>query len=300
MRGMIFEIAVAFIVGDDGVDKARLAALFGALVAGLFTPIPVDLPFTAFGKAVRARRALDDELGRVIDRRRGERGAPRDILGSLLLARDEEGRPLSREAILDELTGELFAGHDTTINASANLMLLLAEHPAVMDRARAELAHMPPAAPLDLEAQKAIPHLQHVILEGMRLVPPVGSGYRVALDDLAYGGYRIPRGWTVGFTIRGEHRSGAWPRPDAFDPDRFSRGEHKHEGCAFIPFSGGPRACVGQHFAMVEMTILLARLLRGYTWELVPGQDLRYTLVPFPRPKSGLVVRFRRREPGSR
>src|SRR5262249_44905978 len=150
-------------------------------------------------------------------------GALRDILGSLLAARDEEGRPLSREAILDELTGQLFAGHDTTINASANLMLFLAQHPAVMDRACAELARLPADAPLDLEAQKTVPYLQHVILEGMRIHPPVGSGYRVALDDLTYGGYRIPRGWTVGFTMRGEHHSAAWPRPEEFDPDRFAR-----------------------------------------------------------------------------
>lgn len=71
MRAMVFEIAVAFIVGTEGVPIRRLAELFETMVKGLFSSLPFDLPLTPFGKAVRARRELDAELGRILDRRRG-------------------------------------------------------------------------------------------------------------------------------------------------------------------------------------------------------------------------------------
>ena len=70
------------------------------------------------------------------------------------------------------------------------------------------------------------------------------------------------------------------------------RAEHKRHPFAWIPFGGGPRKCLGEHFAVLEMQIVLALLLRGYEWELVAGQELEMLFFPFPRPKSGLRVRM--------
>jgi cytochrome P450 len=72
------------------------------------------------------------------------------------------------------------------------------------------------------------------------------------------------------------------------------RNEQKTPG-VYIPFGGGPRVCLGQHFAMVEMAVVWALLLRHYQWELVPGQDLTQKAFPIPLPRSGLLVRFTRR-----
>ena len=87
---------------------------------------------------------------------------------------------------------------------------------------------------------------------------------------------------------------GPWS-PERFDPERMGpeRCEQKPQG-AYIPFGGGPRVCVGQHFAMVEMATVAALLLRGYQWELVPGQDLSPIPFPIPLPRDGLLVRFSR------
>ncbi|HEY1011357.1 MAG TPA: cytochrome P450 [Herpetosiphonaceae bacterium] len=295
MRALAFEIAVTLIMGREQLDLPAMSRLFRAWTAGLFAPLTLKLPWTTFGKALKARDELLAIIGGVVARRQALAEQPADILGSLISCRDDAGQPLPRQTIVDEIQLQLFAGHDTTVAATSNLLLLLANHPEALARARAEQAGCPMGdEPLALEQIKAMPYLAQVISEGLRLIPPIGGAFRVTTEEVSYGGYRIPAGWTIGISPRAAHREPGWTDPDRFDPDRFGpeRAEHKHAPCAFIPFGGGPRVCLGQHFAMVEMSVILALLLRGYRWELEPGQDLAYSFIPFPRPKSGIQVRF--------
>jgi len=117
----------------------------------------------------------------------------------------------------------------------------------------------------------------------------------MATEDLEFKGYRIPKGWMVLYSPN-RHALPPWTNPAVFDPERFSpeRAEHKQKQFSFIPFGGGPRMCLGRNFAMVEMSIILALLLRGYEWQLTPGQDLTLTSLPFPLPKGGLRATFKR------
>jgi cytochrome P450 len=119
---------------------------------------------------------------------------------------------------------------------------------------------------------------------------------RTTTQDVEFGGYRIPKGWQVILAISATHLMEPWTEPRRFDPDRFGpeRAEHKQQPHCHIPFGGGARVCLGQHFALAEMGIVLSLLLRGYTWELVPGQDLSIVPLPFPHPRSGIEVRFSR------
>lgn len=292
MRALAFEIAVTLIMGREQADVPAMSGLFRTWTAGLFAPLTLKLPWTTFGKALRARDELLAIIGGIVARRQARAEQPDDILGSLINCRDGAGQPLPRQTIVDEIQLQLFAGHDTTVAATSNLLLLLANHPEALARARAEQAGG--GGPLTLEQLKAMPYLAQVISEGLRLIPPIGGSFRVTTEDVSYGGYRIPAGWTIGISPRAAHREPGWTDPDRFDPDRFGpeRAEHKHAPCAFIPFGGGPRVCLGQHFAMVEMSVILALLLRGYQWELEPDQDLTYSFIPFPRPKSGIKARF--------
>lgn len=296
VRALVFEVAISLILGDSrGVDAAYLSRLFHQWAAGLFFPVPLDIPRTPFGRAVAAgkeMRACIDSL--IVEREKLTRQPP-DVLGSLLSTRDEEGRPLSRDAIIQELELLLFAGHDTTVTATSNLLLLLAQHPEVLERCRQEQRSLE-QTPLTLETLRAMPYLHQVIQEVMRFIPPVGGAFRVTTQDVAYGGYRIPQGWQVSMNIRATHLNAPWTSPERFDPERMGpeRCEQKPPG-AYIPFGGGPRVCLGQHFAMVEMAAVAALLVRGYQWELVPGQDLSLKTFPIPLPRSGLLVRFSRR-----
>lgn len=293
MRALLFEVIATVLFGERGIDVTRLGALFEQWTAGMFVLAPIDLPFTTFGRALAAKRALMASIeARVLERERLAE-QPDDLLGTILSLRtDADGRTLTTEAIVHELQLQLFAGHDTSVCALSNLMLLLSQHPDVLARARAELQPVDDAAPV--ETLEQLPYLNAVLFEGLRYLPPVAGAFRVALQDLEYEGYRIPKGWTIGLSIAGTHRDAPWTAPDRFDPDRFLDRSRAGQ-LSFIPFGGGPRLCLGQHLALTEMRLLLSRLLRRYDWQLVAEQDLRYVALPFPRPRSGIDVRFRKR-----
>ncbi|WP_083681022.1 cytochrome P450 [Archangium sp. Cb G35] len=295
VRALVFEVAIVLLMGESRVDAAYMSRLFKQWVAGLFSAVPVDIPFTTFGRGVAAEKEMREYLTPLVAEREKLAEQPPDTLGSLLSARDEQGQPLPRDTVLDELQLLLFAGHDTTVTATSNLMMMLAQHPEVLERCRQE-QQVAEKGPLTLESLRAMPYLHQVIQEVMRVIPPVAGAFRVTTQDVAYGGYRIPKGWQISLSIRGTHRSAPWTSPERFDPDRMGseRNEQKPQG-AYIPFGGGPRVCVGQHFAMVEMAVAAALLLRGYQWELVPGQDLSLIPFPIPLPRDGLIVRFSRR-----
>lgn len=294
MQALVFEIAAELILGAEGMDIPHLNRLFRTWTAGLFA-LPFKLPFTQFGKALQAGEEMRQILEKLVDGRLAQTTQRPDMLGSLIDSRDEHGARLGRDALVQELQLLLFAGHDTTVTATSNLMLLLAQNPAVWAKAQAEVQAADLPAQLDLNQLKELPYLNQVIHEGMRCVPPIAGAFRVMLEDTTYGRYRIPAGWTVSLSLANTMQSEKiWQSPIQFDPDRLGeeRHEQKEHPCKLIPFGGGPRVCLGQNFAMAEMRLTLAILLRDYTWQLTPNQDLTYSVIPFPRPKSGIQVRF--------
>jgi len=293
MRELTFEIALALIFGENQVDVPFLLRHFQRWTAGLFTPLPVALPFTSFGRALASKQVMMAYLDKVVAERQKLAEQPPDLLGSLLNNRDEEGRALSSDVIRDELHLMLFAGHDTTVTVMSNLMLQLARNPEALQQGRDAVAGL--AGPLTLDALRGTPMLSQLINEGMRQTPPISGVFRSTTRDVVYNGYHIPKGWIVSVSISAAHKGSNWTQPEQFDPERFSpeRNEQRKPG-SYVPFGGGARICMGQHFAMVEMSVLLALLLRHYRWELVPEQDLTYVALPFPRPRSGIRLRFRR------
>ena len=295
MQALVFEIIVTLLLGEGaGVDIPSLSRLFRAWTAGIAT-LPIDLPFTTYHRALKAKGELLAAIDAIVQARRRLGEQPNDILGSLLSVRDDAGRPLSQAAVVHELHNQLFAGHDTTVTVMTNLMLQLAQHPAVLARAQAEVQEAELAKPFDLEQIKRLPYLDAVLHESMRYLAPVAGTFRSMLCDMEFNGYRIPRGWTVRLEIAGTHTDERiWHGPYEFDPGRWlpPREEQAGQQHCFVPFGGGPRLCLGANFAWAEMRVMLALLLRDYTWEVLPDQDLSYVMVPFPRPKEGLRVRF--------
>jgi cytochrome P450 len=292
---LVFELIVALLLGEDPrVDIDMLSRHFRRWTAGL-SAVPLNWPFTTYGRALRANAKLRAAIAAIVRRRQALPQQPPDLLGAILGIRDEAGRPLPFDQVVDEMHNQLFAGHDTTVTVMTNLMLQLAQRPEVLARARAEVDAADLGRVPDLEQLKRLPYLNAVLDESMRAVTPVIGSFRVMRRDMAYQGYRLPAGWVVRLEIAGTHENPAvWPDPATFDPDR-RLADAKRPPNSFIPFGGGPRICLGTNFAYAEMRVMLALLLRDYDWELVPGQDLRYRHLPFPRPKSGVRVRFRRR-----
>jgi cytochrome P450 len=285
-----------FIFGETKVDIPYLSNLFQQWTGGMFDPLPMQLPFTPFGKAISAKHEMNAYLAPIIQQRMALPEQPFDILGSMISVRDENGAALSLQSIIDEVQVQLFAGHDTTVTALTNLIMLLGQNPDVLQRARDEQKACEHLKVIDLEALKSMPYLEQVINEGLRYIPPINGAFRMTTADTELNGYRIPKGWTILFSITLTHRLEPWQNPLKFDPDRFTaeRAEHKQKQFSYIPFGGGPRMCLGRNFAMVEMSIILALLLRRYNWSLSPNQDLTLLTLPFPLPKSGVRVQFSR------
>ncbi len=293
LRNYTFDVACKLLVGIDSGSETPLGHYFESFSDGLFS-IPLDLPFTRFGKAKTGRKLLLAELENIIrDRQQGIPGG-NDALGLLISARDDEGNSLSVEELKDQVLLLLFAGHETLTSAIASFCLLLAQHPDVMAKVRAEQQQFPPTEPLTLEQLKQMTYLEQVLREVLRLVPPVGGGFRTVINACEFGGYEIPKGWSVLYEINQTHQDATvYPEPDRFNPDRFNS-ERSAKPFSYVPFGGGLRECLGKEFARLEMKLFAARMIRECDWELLPNQDLNLIRVPTPHPRDGLRVKFQR------
>lgn len=200
------------------------------------------------------------------------------------------------EELKDQVLLLLFAGHETLTSAIASFCLLTAQHPEVLQRLREEQNQLNLAESLTLEEIKQMTYLEQVIKEVMRIIPAVGGGFREAIETFEFGGYQIPKGWTIQYQIAQTHKdSDIYQDCDRFDPDQFApeRAEHKQQSFGYIPFGGGLRECLGKEFARLEMRIFASMLLQKYEWELLPDQDLDLVTIPTPHPRDGLKIKFR-------
>jgi cytochrome P450 len=239
----------------------------------------------------RARRQVDDYLYKLIRNRRNSRALGEDML-SLLVA--EPG--IDDELIRDQMLTMLIAGHDTCTALLTWALYLMGRDPSAFTRARSEIDTQLGDRVRDASDVEALPFLDSVVRETLRLYPPVHMGMRVAARDLAFRQYRIPAGTRVIYSIYLTHRLVEnWPDPDRFAPDRFHRSSGgSRPPYSYIPFGGGPRNCIGSSFGLLETKIVLARLLQTFEFELLTTNarpHMGATLEPHP----GVVMRVHRR-----
>ncbi|HAN46025.1 MAG TPA: cytochrome P450 [Cyanobacteria bacterium UBA8156] len=291
LRQYTFDVAGALLVGTDRAATGELGHLFETWSGGLFA-LPFNLPWTAFGQALRARDRLLQYIETMVQQRRSTPNPGTDALGILVSATDEDGQQLSITELNEQVQLLLFAGHETLTSAIAGFCLLLAQHPAVKAKARAEQQAI--GGDITPETLKEMAYLEAVIQETLRCIPPVGGGFRETLADCTWQDYTIPKGWTVLYHIATTHTlPDLYPHPGAFDPDRFLV-EKRPKPFGYVPFGGGLRECLGKEFARLEMKAFGAHLLRHYEWELPPDGDSTLILNPTPHPKDNLRIHFSR------
>lgn len=228
------------------------------------------------------------------------RAAPEDdALGLFLQARDPAAVPFTDEQLIGQLNTLLVASHETTTTLGAWLLYLLARHPTYLARVRDELDASIGDAALTIEGLRSLRQLGRALSEAGRLHPPVGNGPRGVIADFTFGGYRVPAGVRVRYSIAGCHWSPTiFADPERFDPDRFAmpREEDKRTPYALIPFGGGPRICPGANFAQLEIKALVIYVLRAY--DLFPRFGKQPTQIYAPTlgtPIYGVPVRVRQR-----
>ncbi|WP_313934873.1 cytochrome P450 [Nostoc sp. FACHB-280] len=294
LRQYTFDIACKLLVGTDVTEDTEFIELFEEWCAGLFT-LPIQLPWTKFGKALKCRKKLLARIEAIIKERQQKPNSHQDALGLLLDAKDEDGNSLSIEELQDQLLTLIFAGHETLTSALSSFCLLLAQNPEILAAAKTEQEQINCSGELTSENLKQMNYLDQILKEVLRIIPPVGGGFRSVIQTSNFNGYRIPQGWSVLYQIGQTHQDeNVYKNPEIFDPKRFGidRAEDKPQAFSYVSFGGGIRECLGKEFAKLEMKIFAALLLRGYEWELVPGQNLDLEMIPTPRPRDGLKVVF--------
>lgn len=276
-------------------DEAEMAPLRASLLE-VFKPTPAifaylpqvqaTFPGSPFWFWLRKRARVLAAFDRLIaDRRRaGELEGRTDILSSLLLARDEDGKGLSDDELHDELMTALVAGHETTATALAWVFERVLVHPQVETRLRSELA----TAPRPEEA----PLLEHVIFETLRQRAPLPLIARAVCGPWKLREWELNEGVIVAPCLYLTHkRADAFPNPDRFDPERWAT--QKMDPMLFYPFGGGIRRCVGMAFALFEMKLMVATILQRAKLKLERQAELptvRRTLTLFPQGGTRVVV----------
>ena len=267
----------------------------------MFDQLPDKLPFP-HGKRYRAMLArLDDYLFRTIASRRSEGAGGHDLLSMLCRARDDvTGKPLTERQIRDEVATFFVAGYETTASSVAWTAYLLATHPDIQARVRAEAQGALESArassdgpPGNTNLLSRLPYTGQVLHEGLRLYPPSYFFPRSVATDDVIDGIPIPAGRTVFLLPLTVHRHpDFWPDPERFDPARFEAGRERHP-TAWIPFGSGQRHCIGREFAVLEAVLIMAGLVERYHLRAVPARPAQMGLSTTLRSRDGVWVELR-------
>jgi len=261
------------------IDEAMTDAL-RAMIKLVSSPLPLPptLP-TRHGRVmVKSARKLRKIVERIVTERRasGPTGG-NDVLSLLLSAKDEvTGEQLTDREIYDEAITLFLAGHETTANALAWAWHLVARNPAVETRLRAEARAVLGDRLPTMSDLPSLPYALCVLKESMRLYPPAYFIGRRALVDTTVAGFEVAKGRTVFINVWGLHRDARlFPDPEAFRPERFLDGAEKTwiKG-SYMPFGGGPRICVGNHFALMEGQMILAQTAARFGLSVPAGTPM--------------------------
>ncbi len=270
---------------------------FDRMMATFFS-LPHWVPTPANLRYRRALANLHGVIGGAIDER--ERGGQRedDLLSMLLEARDARtGEGMDKRQLRDEAMTLLFAGHETTASALSWTWWLLGTHPEAEGRLHTELDSVLAGRAPEFEDVPNLSYTRMVFQEAMRLYPPAWIISRQPIEDDEIGGYRIPAGTTVLISSYVTHRNPRyWEYPNIFDPERFlpERSADRPE-FAYLPFGGGPRKCIGDHFAMTEGVLILATIAQHYRLLPVPEHPVEPQPLLTLKPKRGIMVSLEER-----
>lgn len=245
-----------------------------------------------------ARAVLHGAVDHLIQERRRTPPGSADLLSMLIEARDEEtGESMTDLQIRVEVTTFLLAGQETTALALTWLWYLLSQHEQARRRLAEELDRVLRGRRPVFADLANLPYTRMVIDETMRLYPPAWGFSRQALADDRLGGYALPRGWLAFMIPYVLHRLPAyWEDAEQFEPERFSPERSADRSkFVYIPFGAGPRQCIGNHFAMIEMLLVVATLAQRFSLRLVPGHRVEpYALITL-RPRYGMQMHIERR-----
>ncbi len=243
-------------------------------------------------------RALSKIILEVIERRRREQPERVDFLAMFMDSRDKEtDEAMTDRELLDEIMTMIIAGHETSAITLNWVWYFLASYPEVERRLHAEVDGADYAQIPGFDDLEQLPYVKQVVEEALRYYPPVWLYTRRAIEDDQLGDYFVPAGTDIFISPYFLHRHPRyWPQPEKFDPERFAeetiREQHKQ---AYIPFSAGPRRCIGDFFATVEMQMHFGLMARKFRVQLLDEQPLELEPAVNLRNKQPIYLQLIRR-----
>lgn len=297
---VVAETLFGAVVRADATTFSRALEVFQRRYEGIFgTGIMLDrrIPIPIHVRMWRASASVDRILMRIIGDRRNHLRERTDLLETLLAARDDDGSGMSDAQVRDEAVTLFMAGHETTALTLTYAFRLLTENPEARAKLEAEVDQVLGDRAASIADIASLTYTEAVVKECLRLYPPVWLIAREAIEATEVDGFPIDKGDSVAFSQWVMHRSALyWEAPLVFRPERWVGDAAKSvPRFAFFPFGGGPRVCIGNHFAMLEAIALLASIVRTHRvdvdltapFELVPSVTMR--------PSHAVPARFVRR-----
>jgi cytochrome P450 len=275
----------------EALDHIEPAVAFALAHTNRRLTSPVDpqrLPLPSSKRFVQALGNLNELIYRIIGEHRRAQNGTEGFFKLLLESQDPEtGRAITNERARDEVIGFFIAGHETVSSALTWTFYLLSQNPESWRKLKAEVDSVIGDRAPTVDDVPNLKYVEYVLLESMRLYPPIFVQMRRAAEDDEIDGYHIPKDSTIVLCAYVTHRHrDFWHNPEGFDPERFTPERSAHlPRLAYFPFGGGPRKCIGNTFAMIEMPLVIAMVAQRYKLDLLPSQ------VVFPEPAISLRPR---------
>jgi pentalenene oxygenase len=289
---------------DASSDAEEILAAIDALAAEIGNVHRIALPLASLLERLPLRgkrgwRAARERLDAVIavwirERRAAAEPRPDDVLTAITadLDRHESAPGAAHRAALDRIVSLLFAGIETTASGLASVWFLLSRHPAVERRLHEELDAVLAGRPPTIEDAPRLVVLAQIVRETLRLHPPVASISRTSRCPVTLDGAEVAAGWSVGLSPWQLHRDERYfPDAEAFTPERWEAARGGAREDAYFPFALGGRRCIGEHFALIEMTLTIAAIAQRWRLVVPDDVDLQLKVSTTVRLRSGLPAR---------
>lgn len=291
-KELTLKIALEVFFGLDPKDEIKDINQAITNIVKAATSIQVNLPFTTYGKGIRARKYLVQFFKKIIGDRRANPNS--DLFSKLCLAVGDDGKKLTDAEVIDHLIFILMAAHDTTSSTLTSLSYFLAKNEDWQNTVRAETEDVNQ----DVLSQKLLRSFDKTNLavkETLRIYPPLTSVSRISNKDISYDDWSFPKGTFFSISLSYFQKDkDIWTEPERWDPERFNKERKEDKKCpyAYAPFGAGLHYCIGYAFAEMQINLIMGKLLQSYRLKLRDEYELTMRAIPLHEPKDGLPLRL--------
>jgi cytochrome P450 len=308
MMAVTLEIVVKTLFSADVSEQGpRVSQLMDMILPAanteleLVAPLPPWVPLPSRVRLKAATQELDQMISTIIAERRalGADYDNGDLLSMLMLARDDDGQPMSDRQLRDEVMTMFLAGHETTAMTLTWAWYVLSQQPQVLATLHDEVMRVLGDRTATFADLAQLPYSDMVIKETLRLYPSAVGANRKAIEDVQIQGYTIPKGAEVSLQFYAMHRSERYfDKPLDFIPERFDKANEKNiPRYAYLPFGAGPRVCIGNQFAMMEARLILVTMVQQFALALQPDQTVKPKQAVTLRPSAPIMMRIAKQTP---